>query len=63
MDYPDLDPDEPRRIELLDAGGTVFRTILASINFCIDVLPTLPSEIYPEGSTWRVEAPPDEADE
>lgn len=57
MDYPDLDPDEPRRIEIMNADGTVFREIWASITFCVTYLGVLdlPPDVYPaEGAWWRV---------
>lgn len=58
IDYPDLDPAEDRRIELLTPEGEVFRRIWASINFCDEGLPLAPAEIYPPGSSWRVEESP-----
>lgn len=53
--YDDLDPEEPRRIQILNADGTLFNTILASLSFCRDILTTLPENVYPVGASWRVE--------
>lgn len=51
--YEELDPDEPRAIEVLNPDGTVFNRLWASINFCCDLLVNQPAFVYPVGGSWR----------
>lgn len=53
--YEELDPNEPRRIEVLNPDGSVYNTIWADINFCRDVLVHQPENVFPVGGSWRVE--------
>jgi hypothetical protein len=53
--YEELDPEEPRRIQVLNADGGLFNTLWASINFCRDILIHQPENVYPVGASWQVE--------
>ncbi|WGG51833.1 hypothetical protein [Rugamonas sp. DEMB1] len=57
--YDELDPDEPRRIRLLDVDGAVYNILLASINFCGSTLIHQPEHVYRSGGSWLLDPPPE----
>jgi hypothetical protein len=62
--YEELDPEEPRRIQVLNADGSLFNTLWADMNFCRDILIYQPENVFPAGGSWRPEnyVPPDPPD-